>query len=41
MGSTFPVLLTAILLFFILDPFGNVLLLLSILTTVDKDVRAK
>ena len=37
MESTFPILSTAILLFFILDPIGNIPLLLSILKTVDKE----
>ncbi|HEY7864733.1 MAG TPA: MarC family protein [Psychromonas sp.] len=41
MESTFPLFSTAILLFFILDPFGNVPLLLSILKNVDKQRHSK
>ncbi|WP_028865341.1 MarC family protein [Psychromonas aquimarina] len=41
MENTFPVLSTAILIFFILDPFGNVPLLLSILKNVDKQRHSK
>lgn len=39
MDLSFPILTTAVLLFFILDPFGNVPLLLSILKHVDKPRR--
>lgn len=41
MESTFSITSTAILIFFILDPFGNVPLLLSILKKVDKKRRSK
>ena len=41
METTFPILSTAILLFFILDPFGNVPLLLSILKNIDKQKHTK
>jgi len=41
MESTFPLFSTAILLFFILDPFGNVPLLLSVLKNVDKQRHTK
>ena len=37
MDSSFSIISTAILLFFILDPFGNVPLLLSILKNIDKE----
>jgi len=37
MDNTFSIISTAILIFFILDPFGNVPLLLSILKNVDKE----
>ncbi|WP_354623719.1 MarC family protein [Psychromonas sp. MME2] len=36
METTFPIFSTAVLIFFILDPFGNVPLLLSILKNIDK-----
>ena len=36
MESSFSIISTAILIFFILDPFGNAPLLLSILKTIDK-----
>ncbi|MCW8996269.1 MAG: hypothetical protein OQK77_10700, partial [Psychromonas sp.] len=36
MDNTFSIFSTAVLLFFILDPFGNVPLLLSILKNIDK-----
>jgi len=41
METTFPILSTAILIFFILDPFGNVPLLLSILKNIDKKRHKK
>jgi len=41
MENTFSILSTAILIFFILDPFGNVPLLLSILKNVDKAKHTK
>ena len=41
MDTTFPIFSTAVLLFFILDPFGNVPLLLSILKNIDKERRSK
>ena len=41
METTFPIFSTAILIFFILDPFGNVPLLLSILKNIDKQKRSK
>lgn len=41
MEATFPIFSTAILIFFILDPFGNVPLLLSILKSVDKRKHSK
>ncbi|AGH81314.1 multiple antibiotic resistance (MarC)-like protein [Psychromonas sp. CNPT3] len=41
MGSSFPIISTAILIFFILDPFGNIPLLLSILKRIDKKQRSK
>jgi len=41
MDSTFPIFSTAVLIFFILDPFGNVPLLLSILKNVDKKRHSK
>ena len=40
MESSFPIFSTAILLFFILDPLGNVPLLLSILKNIDKKRHA-
>ncbi|MCG6200376.1 MarC family protein [Psychromonas antarctica] len=41
METTFPIFSTAVLLFFILDPFGNVPLLLSILKNIDKKKHSK
>lgn len=41
MDPTFSVISTAILLFFILDPLGNVPLLLNVLKNVDKKNRPK
>jgi len=41
MEGTFSIFSTAILIFFILDPFGNVPLLLSILKNVDKKKHSK
>lgn len=41
MENTFPIFSTAILIFFILDPFGNVPLLLSILKNIDKQRHSK
>ena len=41
MESTFPIFSTAILIFFILDPLGNIPLLLSILKNIDKSRRSK
>lgn len=41
METTFPIFSTAVLIFFILDPFGNVPLLLSILKNIDKRKHAK
>lgn len=41
MDNTFSILSTAVLLFFILDPIGNVPLLLSVLKNVDKQKRSK
>jgi len=41
MENSFPIFSTAILLFFILDPFGNVPLLLSILKNIDKQKHSK
>lgn len=41
MESTFSIFSTAILIFFILDPFGNVPLLLSILKNIDKQKHSK
>jgi multiple antibiotic resistance protein len=41
METTFPIFSTAVLIFFILDPFGNVPLLLSILKNIDKQKRSK
>ncbi len=41
MENSFSIISTAILIFFILDPFGNVPLLLSILKSVDKDKHKK
>ncbi|PKF61618.1 hypothetical protein CW745_09850 [Psychromonas sp. psych-6C06] len=35
MENSFPIFSTAVLLFFILDPFGNVPLLLSMLKNID------
>lgn len=41
MGAEFSILSTAILLFFVLDPFGNVPVLLAILKDVDNDRKKK
>ena len=41
MDATFPIFSTAFLLFFILDPLGNVPLLLSILKNIDKEKHSK
>ncbi|WP_413691437.1 MarC family protein [Psychromonas sp. KJ10-2] len=41
MESSFSIFSTAILLFFILDPFGSVPLLLSILKNIDKKRHSK
>jgi len=41
MENTFPIFSTAILIFFILDPLGNIPLLLSILKHIDKTRRSK
>lgn len=41
METTFPIFSTAILIFFILDPFGNVPLLLSILKNIDKQKHSQ
>lgn len=41
MENSFSIISTAILIFFILDPFGNVPLLLSILKKVDKKRRSQ
>lgn len=41
MESTFPIFSTAVLIFFILDPFGSVPLLLSILKNIDKKRHSK
>jgi len=41
MENSFPILSTAILIFFILDPFGNIPLLLSILKNIDKRKHSK
>ncbi len=41
MENSFSIISTAILIFFILDPFGNVPLLLSILKNVDKQKHRK
>jgi len=41
MENNFSIISTAILIFFILDPFGNVPLLLSILKNVDKEKHRK
>jgi len=41
MDDTFSIFSTAVLIFFILDPFGNVPLLLSILKNVDKKKHSK
>ena len=41
MESTFSIFSTAVLLFFILDPLGNVPLLLSILKNIDKKRHSK
>ena len=41
MDTTFPIFSTAVLIFFILDPFGNVPLLLSILKNIDKKKHGK
>lgn len=41
MENTFPIFSTAVLIFFILDPFGNVPLLLSILKNIDKHKHSK
>lgn len=41
MENTFPIFSTAVLIFFILDPFGNVPLILSILKNVDKKKHSK
>ncbi|WP_435236955.1 MarC family protein [Psychromonas sp. PT13] len=41
METTFPIFSTAILIFFILDPLGNIPLLLSILKNIDKSRRSK
>ena len=41
MENTFPIFSTAVLIFFILDPFGNVPLLLSILKNIDKKKHSK
>ncbi|NQY93021.1 MAG: NAAT family transporter [Campylobacteraceae bacterium] len=41
MDNSFSIISTAILIFFILDPFGNVPLLLSILKNVDKEKHRK
>jgi len=41
MESTFSIFSTAVLIFFILDPFGNVPLILSILKNIDKQRHSK
>ena len=41
MDATFPIFSTAFLIFFILDPLGNVPLLLSILKNIDKEKHSK
>ena len=41
MDATFPIFSTAFLIFFILDPLGNVPLLLSILKNIDKKKHSK
>jgi multiple antibiotic resistance protein len=41
MESSFPIFSTAVLIFFILDPFGSVPLLLSILKNIDKKRHSK
>lgn len=41
MDGTFSIISAAILIFFILDPFGNVPLLLSILKNIDKSQHSK
>tara|TARA_R110001583_G_scaffold26571_7_gene95854 strand:+ start:23899 stop:24507 length:609 start_codon:yes stop_codon:yes gene_type:complete len=41
MDTTFPILSTAVLIFFILDPIGNVPLILSILKNIDKQKHSK
>lgn len=41
MSNNFSILSTAILLFFVLDPFGNIPLLMSILRDVDKSKHHK
>lgn len=41
METTFPIFSTAFLIFFILDPLGNVPLLLSILKNIDKQRHSK
>lgn len=41
METTFPIFSTAVLIFFILDPLGNVPLLLSILKNIDKKRHSK
>ena len=41
MDNTFSIFSTAVLLFFILDPLGNIPLLLSILKKIDKEKHSK
>ena len=41
MESTFPIFSTAVLIFFILDPLGNIPLLLSILKNIDSEKHSK
>ncbi len=41
MDSTFSIISTAILIFFILDPFGNIPILLSILKNIDKQKHSR
>jgi len=41
MDSTFSIISTAILIFFILDPFGNIPLLLSILKNIDREKHSR
>ena len=41
MDFSFPIISTAILIFFILDPFGNIPLILSVLKKVDEKKRSK